>query len=133
MRGFKVTVIHGDNEFNFESIKDACVSSRLHICAKNKHIPVIERSTRIVEERARFTRHSIPYTCYPEIITNVLMEQIEYWLNSFPSTDSLIDSVGPANIVEGRLNVDYRKKLSALVLMRDYTSVLQILWKQDLF
>ena len=42
-------------------------------------------------------------------MTIALMEQIEYWLNSFPSTDSLVDSVGPANIVEGRPNVDCRK------------------------
>jgi len=108
-RDFKVTVIHGDNEFNVESIKDACVPSSFHICAKNEHIPVIERSIRTVKERARCTCHSIPYMCYPKIMTIALMEQIEYWLNSFPSTDSLVDSVGPANIVEGRPNVDCRK------------------------
>ena len=110
MRGFKVTVIHGDNEFNVDSIKDACIPSRFHICAKNEHIPVVERSIRTVKERARCTCHSIPYTCYPRIMTIALMEQIEYWLNSFPSTDSLIESVGPANIVEGRPNVDCREK-----------------------
>ena len=37
------------------------------------------------------------------------MEHIEYWLNAFPSTDSILDTVGPANLVEGKPNVDCNK------------------------
>ena len=60
-RNFQITVVHGDNEFNVDSIKDACVPSKFHICSKNEHIPVIERSIRTVKERARYTSHYIPY------------------------------------------------------------------------
>ena len=75
-RNFQITVVHGDNEFNVDSIKDACVPSNFHISSKNEHIPVIERSIRIVKERVRCTSHSIPYVCYPKIMTIALMEQI---------------------------------------------------------
>ena len=42
-------------------------------------------------------------------MTIALMEQIESWMNAFSSTDSLLDTVGPANIVESKPNVDCNK------------------------
>ena len=108
-RNFRVTVIHGDNELNIDSIKDSCLPSNLHICSKNEHVPVIERSIRTVKERAWCTSHSIPYVCNPKLVKIALMEHIEYWLNTFPSTDSILDTVGPANLVEGKPNIDCNK------------------------
>ena len=42
-------------------------------------------------------------------MTIALMEQIEIWLNAFPSADGILDTVGPANIVEDKHNMDCNK------------------------
>ena len=38
-----------------------------------------------------------------------IMDQIEEWFNVFPSTDSILDTVGPSNILEGKSIHDCNK------------------------
>ena len=38
-----------------------------------------------------------------------LMDQIEEWLHYFPSIDSILDTVGPSNILEGKIIQDFIK------------------------
>ena len=52
-RGFTITDVYGDNEFNNQMCVDAILPSRLHICTRGEHVPIVERSIRTVKEKAR--------------------------------------------------------------------------------
>ena len=41
-RGFEITDVHGDNEFNFATFEQAVCPSLLHKYAKNEHVGSIE-------------------------------------------------------------------------------------------
>ena len=50
-RGFTITDVYGDNEFDVDDYKTIFLPPRLHICAKGEHVPTIERSIRTIKER----------------------------------------------------------------------------------
>ena len=49
-RGFTITDVYGDNNFNHQAYMDTVLPARLHICAKGEHVPIVERSIRTVKE-----------------------------------------------------------------------------------
>ena len=51
MRGFKVTDIHGDNEFNNKSLIDALEPVSFHVHAKGEHVGFIENGVKTVKEK----------------------------------------------------------------------------------
>jgi hypothetical protein len=70
-RGFYITTVHGDSEFAplqpfFDEMSQ---SPKLILAAKGDHVPEIERRIRVVEERCRAIRHSLPFNKIPLIIT----------------------------------------------------------------
>jgi hypothetical protein len=106
-RGFDITDIHGDNEFNIASLKQHLLPTATHIYGANEHVGVIERSIRTVKERCRSMCHTVPYKKYTKLMTIALVESAIYWLNSFPSDNGVSDTLSPANIVLGRPNIDF--------------------------
>ena len=60
-RGFNITDIHGDNEFDIEELKDRLHPANLHIYGKVEHVGTIERSIRTVKQRCRAQCHALPY------------------------------------------------------------------------
>ena len=78
----------------------------LHICAKDKHIGIVEGSTRTIEEREMCTFHYLPHQRYPKIITIWLVKGAVSWLNSFPPKDGVLGNLIPAKIVLGKQIVD---------------------------
>jgi len=111
-RGFIVTDVFADGEFDNEDYQELFLPATLHICAKGEHVPIIERSVRTVKERARATCHDTPFLRLPRIMTVSLMETIERWLNAFPSSDSVPNDPGPATIVLGRPPPDFSNNMS---------------------
>jgi hypothetical protein len=70
-RGFHITVVHGDGELAplkplIESIPGGPV---VNLVSANEHVPEIERQIRVVKERCRATRHSLPFEWIPKIMT----------------------------------------------------------------
>jgi hypothetical protein len=70
-RGFHITVVHADGEFAplkplIESIPGGPV---FNLASANEHVPEIERRIRVVKERCRATRHSLPFEWIPKIMT----------------------------------------------------------------
>jgi hypothetical protein len=71
MRGFLLTTVHGDNEFAplqrfFNKMPQP---PKLILAAKGDHVPEIERKIRVVKERCRVIRHSLPFNKIQLIIT----------------------------------------------------------------
>ena len=52
-RGFKVTDIHGDNEFNIESLHSELLPITVHIYAPDEHVHEIQRANRTFKEKCR--------------------------------------------------------------------------------
>mmetsp|Transcript_14843 Transcript_14843/g.21238 ORF Transcript_14843/g.21238 Transcript_14843/m.21238 type:complete len:412 (+) Transcript_14843:616-1851(+) len=60
-RGFNITDIFGDNEFNITKLKTILSPVNLHLCGRDEHVPIIERSIRTIKERSRLTTHALPF------------------------------------------------------------------------
>ena len=60
-RGFQITDIHADNEFDKELFRDFLQPSLLHIYGREEHVGFIERSIRTIKERCRSTFSAIPF------------------------------------------------------------------------
>ena len=63
-RGFYITDVYADNEFNHDAYATLFLPGRLHICATGEHVPTIERSVRTVKERARLYVKASRITAY---------------------------------------------------------------------
>lgn len=108
-RGFNVTAVHGDGEFNINMLKDEIFSAKLVIYAKDQHVPIAERSIRTIKEWCRCACHAVPYTKYTKLMVKSLIESRIMWLNRFPSTNGLSTTLSPSTIVTGEPKPDMRK------------------------
>ena len=72
-RGFTVSDIFSDNEFDFDEIRTKTLPAKLSICAAGEHVPKIERTIRTIKERTRIFCHSISYTKIPGIMLKALI------------------------------------------------------------
>ena len=107
-RGFILTDIYADNEFNVAEYENIFLPARCHIVASNEHVSTIERSGRTIKERCRSTCHGLPYRQYPRLMTRSLLMHVVQWLNAFPSGRSRY-AVGPSTIVMGTPQPDFNK------------------------
>ena len=105
-RGFEVSTIHGDNEFNIGNLIAAVRPILMQIYARGEHVGRAERSIRTIKERCRCICHSIPFKRYTRLMTTSLLDHVVACLNSFPSNDGISDTLSPAAIVVGRSNID---------------------------
>ena len=73
-RGFIITDAYGDNEFDNEIYREILLPGRLYTCARNEHVPIVERSVRTIKEKARIICYSLPHAALPRTILHSLME-----------------------------------------------------------
>jgi hypothetical protein len=109
-RGFEINAVHGDNEFDVKAIKNFLLPTMLHIYGKDEHVGTIERSVRTIKERCRTMTHSMPYKRIPKIMVVALVECATLWLNVFPSSNGISDTMSPSYIVQGKPNPDMNHK-----------------------
>ena len=109
-RGFNITDIHGDNEFDVKSLKEYLLPIVTHIYGRGEHVAVIERSNRTIKEKCRVICHSLPFKRYTKLMTLMLVEFVLHWLNAIPSTGSASNFIGPATIIEGSMKPYFKYK-----------------------
>ena len=109
-RGFEITDIHGDNEFDIQSLKDSLQPTIFHIYARGEHVGFIENAVKTIKERARSTCHSTPYRRYTKLMTQSLIAGVIDIINFFPSKNAVSDTMSPAMLVEGKQKMDLSKK-----------------------
>ena len=70
-RGFRVTDINVDGEFApIKPLRQGMPGGpKVNLASASEHIPEIERRIRVVKERCRAIRHSLPYNRIPRLLT----------------------------------------------------------------
>jgi hypothetical protein len=105
-RGFRITDIHADKEF--EKLENDVLPIRLRICGVDEHVPEIERSVQTQKNENRATVYSMPYNCIPRIMVRELVKQGNEFLNAFGTEDSVAPGLTPRNIIDNLPNIDYK-------------------------
>jgi hypothetical protein len=86
-RGFRITEIHADKEF--EKLENHILPVRLRICGVDEHIPEIERSVQTQKNENRATSYAMPYKCIPRLMIRELIKQGNEFLNAFGNDDNI--------------------------------------------
>jgi hypothetical protein len=108
-RGFRITNIHGDGEFECtRGAVAADLRSELNICGEDEHVPDVERCIRTTKEHTRCTCNSTPFNhCPPRMLIEIVFLNI-FWLNAFPHRLGASQTLSPRTIVTG-LHIDHTK------------------------
>ena len=106
-RGFKIETMLMDMQFN--PIRDAIMKRgvTLNPTSAKEHVADIERFIRVIKERARAMRSSMPYKKIPKRLIQAIIAHCCRWLNVFPPKNS-ISSISPRTLITG-VKLDYSK------------------------
>lgn len=75
-RGFDISTIHGDNEFNVRNLIEALSPIIMQIYAKGEHVGVAEPSIRTLKVRCRCVCNSFTYKIFTKLMTKALLEHV---------------------------------------------------------
>ena len=112
-RGFRITALHVDGEFApLQALIHAMPGGpRVNLTSANEHVPEIERRTRVVKERTRSVRHSLPFNRIPRIMVIYMVYLVVKLLNHFPVKGGISDTISPKTIMSGE-TLHYKKDFS---------------------
>lgn len=107
-RGFRVTLILADNQF--ESLRDDLADLHVHlnITARDEHVPEIERFHRTIQERVRAIYNTLPFKKVPQLLVAEMINHAVYWRNMFPLKGGISTTESPSELVLNR-KLDYNK------------------------
>ena len=108
LRGFKITTLLMDGEFAPMKFDLLALGMTLNVTAANEHVPRIERQIRVIKERVRATRHTLPFRSIPAVMLIELVYFSTMWLNAFPPKGGVSDNISPRGIMTG-IQFDYGK------------------------
>jgi len=103
-KGFQILTIKADNEFAplTEMLYELPGAPTLNLTSANEHEPNIERRIRVVKERTRAVRHSIPFTSIPvKMLTHMVFFVVKL-LNYFPAKGGVSTHFSPKTIMSGQ-------------------------------
>jgi hypothetical protein len=104
-RGFNVTSIHSDMEF--ECVQYDLLPTQFELTPRDAHVGEVERSIRTIKERVRSDIHGMPFKRLPKMLIIELVRRAVKVLNQFPALDGVSDTVSPLAIMTGKANPDY--------------------------
>ena len=104
-RGFIVTNIHADSEFEY--IREDIRPIELTTTAANEHVGDIERSIRTMKEGIKCIVRSLPFKRYTKLMLNRLVTYVLRNRNQLPATDGISDRMSSLGIVLGYPLPDY--------------------------
>ena len=108
LRGFRITTLRMDGEFAPMKFDLLAMGITLNVTAANEHVPQVERQIRVIKERARATRHSLPFKVVPIIVLIELIYFSTMWINAFPPKGGVSENISPRGIMTG-IQFDYGK------------------------
>ena len=104
-RGFQIVFIKGDGEFKpmEEKVYELYGAPKLNLSSANEHVPEIERKIRVIKERVRAVRYSLPFNALPPkvLIHSVLF--VTKQLNLFPVKGGVSAQFSPKQILTGEV------------------------------
>jgi hypothetical protein len=104
-RGFTVTTIHADGEYN--QFKNLFPNIHFNICSAEDHVPEVERAIRTIKETIRATIHGMPYHRLPRTMIKELVSMATRTHNMLPHHDGISDTLSPTTIVTGLPKPDF--------------------------
>jgi hypothetical protein len=112
-RSFHITTVHADDEFAPLNtlIESMPGGPMVNLASANEHIPEIERIIRVVKERCRATRHSLPFERIPKLVTIHIVLNVVKLIIFFPTKGGVSDTLSPKTIMSGE-TLDFKKHLS---------------------
>ena len=112
-RGFRITTVSADGEFGpLQNLIEAMPGGpSVNLASANEHVPEIERRIRVVKERCRASRHSLPFQQIPAIMVIHMVFICVKMLNFFPPRGGVSDTMSPKEIMSGE-KLDFKKHLA---------------------
>jgi hypothetical protein len=103
-RGFHIRTVHGDGDFEHHRamIESLPGKPKLNVTATSEHVPRIERKIRVVKERVRAIRHSLPYERIPALMIAHMVLTVSRLLNFFPTSVGFGHGFSPQALLSGR-------------------------------
>ena len=102
VRGFRVTIILGDNQFECLRTELADLHVLLHICAPDEHVHEIERFNRTIKERVRATINTVPYNHFSPVLVAEMVFAAVFWRNMFIMKNGVSPTMSPSEIILNR-------------------------------
>jgi hypothetical protein len=97
-----------DGEFEYLRPKLAEMSVTLNTTSRDEHVPEAERRIRVIKERVRAIWNTLPFERMPARMVIEMVYSCNFWLNCFPATDGISDTLSLRAIVDGT-NIDFKK------------------------
>ena len=81
---------------------------KLNTTSANEHVGDVERNVRVIKERVRAVKATLPYTVLPKLMKIALLKLTAFWLNLFPRKGQIKALFGPRMLLLGEMT-DYNK------------------------
>ena len=111
-RGFSIDILHRNNKFNLNALREHIRPESLNICEKGKHITIIEKYMQTINQGVRCATHSVTYKRYTKLRTRSLVEFVIHSRNSFPQKFSISKRIGSSTILLGKSSTDFNTKIT---------------------
>jgi len=97
-------MVTADNEFAplAELLYELPGAPTLNLTSANEHEPFIERRIRVIKERVRSVRHSLPFTSVPVKMLTHMVFFVVKMLNHFPVKGGVSALYSPKTILSGQ-------------------------------
>ena len=101
-RGFKVTIILADNQFESMRGDIANLGALLSITARDEHVPEVERYHQTLKGRIRGNYTLLPFKHIPPIFIIEMVYNAVFWRNMFALKGGISKTQSPSELVLGR-------------------------------
>eukprot|EP00956_Cyclotella_meneghiniana_P038398 scaffold153893_cov47-Cyclotella_meneghiniana.AAC.1 len=112
MRGFKVTIILADNQFEPMRGEIADLGAIVNVVSRDEHVPEIERYNRTIKDRVRSQYNVLPFEYMPPVLICELVYACVFWRNMFALNGGISPTQSPAEIIlNGKLDFNAHCKV----------------------
>jgi hypothetical protein len=101
LRGFRITSAHVDSELEPMRGDLQELGMALNVVSADEHVPEVERFIRTVNERTRCVHNTVPFKRMPTTMVVEMVRASVSWLNMFPPTDGVSDTLSPTGLIMG--------------------------------
>eukprot|EP00804_Cyclotella_cryptica_P010564 CCRYP_019864-RA/>CCRYP_019864-RA protein AED:0.30 eAED:-0.33 QI:0/0/0/0.5/1/1/2/0/271 len=117
-RGFRVTVILADNQFEPMRGDLANLGAIINVVSRDEHVPEIERFNRTIKERVRTAYNVLPFEFVPPVFIIELVYAQVFWRNMFAIKGGISHTQSPSELILNR-KLDFNAHCKVAYVCRD--------------
>ena len=102
IRGFRVTIILADNQFESMRGDIANLGAIVNVVSRDEHVPEVERFNRTIKDRVQSQYTILPFDHLPQIMVVELVYSPVFWQNMFALKGGISATQSPAEIILNR-------------------------------